>query len=116
MSSLPDLLRAAIFLRDGGCCLYCGATIEEVDLEVDHLVARSRGGSDAPSNLATSCNECNQEKGVVHVEAYILDRRLSGKTHEGILARVRKAQAKPLDMVGALDMLDYLQHLKNTRR
>jgi hypothetical protein len=116
MSNLPDLLRAAVFLRDGGACVYCGAAIEEVDLEVDHLVARARGGQDVHSNLVTSCHECNHDKGVVHVEAYILDRRLSGKPHEGILERVRQAQAKPLDMVGALDMLDYLEHLRNTRR
>lgn len=116
MSNLPDLLRAAVFLRDGGACVYCGASIEDVDLEVDHLVARVRGGLDVPSNLVTSCHDCNHEKGVVHLEAYLLDRRLTGKPWEGILERIRAAQARPLDMVGALDMLDYLEHLRNTRR
>lgn len=115
MSGLPDLLRAAVFLRDEGRCLYCGVSIEDVDLEIDHLVAQSRGGPDDPTNLVTSCGPCNNEKGVVHVEAYLLDRRLTGKTWEGIAERIRQAQAKPLDLVGALDMLDFLEHLRNTR-
>lgn len=42
-------------------CVYCGAT--GVPLEVEHLVPRSRGGSDRVSNLAIACKPCNQDKG-----------------------------------------------------
>ena len=41
-------------------CIYCGAT--DVPLEVEHIVPKSRGGSDRVSNLTISCHKCNQEK------------------------------------------------------
>ena len=42
-------------------CAYCGAT--GVPLEVEHLVPRSRDGSDRVSNLVLACHGCNQRKG-----------------------------------------------------
>jgi 5-methylcytosine-specific restriction endonuclease McrA len=45
----------------GRRCAYCGAA--GVPLEKDHIVPRSRGGSDRVSNLAVSCRRCNLAKG-----------------------------------------------------
>ncbi|MBU2598517.1 MAG: HNH endonuclease [Actinobacteria bacterium] len=42
-------------------CAYCGKT--NVPLEVEHIVPKSRGGSDRISNLTIACNKCNQKKG-----------------------------------------------------
>ncbi|MGI6081755.1 MAG: RNA-guided endonuclease IscB [Limnochordia bacterium] len=42
-------------------CVYCGS--RNVPLEIEHLVPRSRGGSDRVSNLALACTPCNQRKG-----------------------------------------------------
>ena len=42
-------------------CAYCG--IENVPLEIEHIMPRSRGGSDRVSNLTLSCRSCNQAKG-----------------------------------------------------
>src|SRR5262249_11703174 len=42
-------------------CAYCQAT--EGPLEIEHLVPRSRGGSDRISTLALACVPCNQRKG-----------------------------------------------------
>lgn len=50
----------AIRARDGGACVYCGATKY---LSLDHLVARSRGGGGDDSNLVTACRSCNSRKG-----------------------------------------------------
>lgn len=41
-------------------CVYCGA--KNVPLEIEHVVPRSRGGSDRVSNLVTACRPCNQAK------------------------------------------------------
>lgn len=40
-------------------CAYCGS---EENLTIDHIVPRSKGGSDFSKNVVCSCNECNQEK------------------------------------------------------
>jgi len=42
-------------------CAYCGA--KDVPLEVEHIVPRSRHGSDRVSNLTLACEPCNQRKG-----------------------------------------------------
>jgi 5-methylcytosine-specific restriction endonuclease McrA len=42
-------------------CAYCGA--KAVPLQVEHIVPRSRHGSDRISNLTLACEPCNQRKG-----------------------------------------------------
>jgi 5-methylcytosine-specific restriction endonuclease McrA len=47
--------------RDRWTCCSCGRSTREhgVLLEVDHIVPRSKGGSDDPKNLQTLCKKCN---------------------------------------------------------
>ena len=49
-------------------CVYCGK--ENVPLEVEHIVPKSRGGSDRVDNLTISCRDCNREKGNQTVEEF----------------------------------------------
>ena len=42
-------------------CAYCDAT--NLPLEVEHVLAKSNGGSDRVSNLTLACHPCNQHKG-----------------------------------------------------
>ncbi len=41
-------------------CAYCG--VSGVSLQIEHIVPRSRGGSNRISNLALACRSCNQQK------------------------------------------------------
>jgi hypothetical protein len=41
-------------------CVYCGATEE---LQADHLVPRSRGGTDTAYNMVLACPGCNASRG-----------------------------------------------------
>lgn len=59
-------LRFQIFKRDHYRCQLCGVAATDgphVRLEVDHIIPRSRGGTDDPSNLLTMCFGCNRGKG-----------------------------------------------------
>jgi HNH endonuclease len=56
---IPESVRAAVIVRDGGHCRRCGSTR---NLEVDHIVARSRGGSSEEDNLQALCRRCNRRK------------------------------------------------------
>jgi 5-methylcytosine-specific restriction endonuclease McrA len=49
-------------------CAYCDA--ENVPLNIDHIVPRSRGGSHRVSNLTLACIPCNQAKGSMPVEVF----------------------------------------------
>jgi 5-methylcytosine-specific restriction endonuclease McrA len=42
-------------------CAYCGKT--DIPLEIEHIVPKSKGGSNRVSNLTLACTECNRKKG-----------------------------------------------------
>lgn len=48
--------------RDGLNCHYCQKEITAQEAQVDHIVARARGGTDVPSNLVLACPRCNHLK------------------------------------------------------
>lgn len=51
-------LRAHILARDDGLCRVCGRPASEVD----HIVAKSAGGSDDEDNLQAICSACHAKK------------------------------------------------------
>jgi 5-methylcytosine-specific restriction endonuclease McrA len=57
------LTRRNLMLRDQHQCQYCSRRPSLRDLNVDHVVPRSRGGSDSWENLVVSCRACNLKKG-----------------------------------------------------
>lgn len=54
--------RAEVLRRDGYACRYCGAKAPDVQLQIDHVIPTSLGGSDDPSNLVAACKDCNAGK------------------------------------------------------
>ena len=42
-------------------CVYCKA--KNIPIEIDHIVPKSKGGSNRVSNLTLACRPCNQKKG-----------------------------------------------------
>lgn len=56
--TIPKSIRAAVLMRDGNKCRYCGEPAETLD----HLMPYSRGGSKEPSNLVACCRICNSRK------------------------------------------------------
>lgn len=58
LSNKPS--RALIYKRDNNTCQYCGSTRK---LTIDHVVPKSKGGSDDWTNLVVACSSCNTKKG-----------------------------------------------------
>lgn len=52
------LTRKAVFARDGGRCVYCGASATSLD----HVVPKSRGGPHTWDNVVSACGRCNHVK------------------------------------------------------
>jgi 5-methylcytosine-specific restriction endonuclease McrA len=82
-------------------CAYCGRA--NTVFELDHILPRSRGGSNRVSNLALSCHHCNSAKG---------DRTASEFGHPEVQARARQplrdaaaVNATRLALVEALRLL-----------
>jgi len=57
------LTRQNIFMRDKFSCQYCGKKHDRNDLNIDHVIPRSRGGKTTWENVVCSCVRCNTKKG-----------------------------------------------------
>ena len=88
-------LRGFVLARDGARCRYCGA--KGVPLGMDHIVAKSRGGPDAPWNRMPACRACDNEKDDLDLEEWV---RVSPRVpeHRGAAA-VRHARKLAQGMV-----------------
>ncbi|MDD5531108.1 MAG: RNA-guided endonuclease IscB [bacterium] len=53
-------IREYLLEKWGRKCAYCGKT--DIPLEIEHIIPKSRGGSNRVFNLTISCNKCNQKK------------------------------------------------------
>jgi 5-methylcytosine-specific restriction endonuclease McrA len=56
-----DLSRKNILKRDNHRCQYCGK--KTLDITIDHIMPKSRGGIDTWDNLVAACVRCNNRKG-----------------------------------------------------
>lgn len=55
--------RQNIYLRDNLTCQYCGATKQKSELNLDHVIPKSKGGPPTWENIVCSCIKCNLRKG-----------------------------------------------------
>ena len=55
--------KPALYGEQAGDCNGCGVHFPLVNFDVDHIVPRSKGGSDHKSNLQLLCGNCNSRKG-----------------------------------------------------
>ncbi len=57
---IPRAVRLAVFERDGGRCVECGASF---DIQYDHVIPLALGGATTLENLQILCAPCNRAKG-----------------------------------------------------
>ena len=75
-------------------CAYCGIT--NTQLEIEHIVAKSKGGSNRVSNLTLSCTKCNQKKGSKPIEQFL-------KSKPELLKSILRQAKKPLADTAAVN-------------
>jgi 5-methylcytosine-specific restriction endonuclease McrA len=69
-NALTEALRVH---RSASCCFYCGRGGKSVELSVDHVDPKCRGGTDSLHNLVIACVKCNGDKAAQTIEAYAPD-------------------------------------------
>lgn len=66
--------RSEVFERDDHTCVYCRRSPPDVELSVDHVEPRAKGGDNSRGNVVTACTDCNIAKGPHPAWAYLADR------------------------------------------
>jgi len=56
---IPSSVRREVWRRDKGKCVNCG---DRKNLEYDHIIPVSEGGSNTARNIELLCEECNRKK------------------------------------------------------
>lgn len=56
---IPQDVKTAVWQRDGGICVQCGANDY---LEYDHIIPHSKGGANTVDNIQLLCRRCNLAK------------------------------------------------------
>lgn len=59
---VPTLTKEMLLARDRYVCAYCAQRFRFDQLDMEHIVPRSKGGEDSWMNLVTSCKACNNRK------------------------------------------------------
>jgi HNH endonuclease len=58
-------------LQETNCkCYYCGAEINYGNVEMEHVIPKSRGGSNRMLNIVSACKKCNRLKGIKLIEEW----------------------------------------------
>jgi 5-methylcytosine-specific restriction endonuclease McrA len=57
---IPDDVKLFVWQRDRGCCVKCESN---KNLEYDHIIPVSKGGSNTARNIQLLCQNCNRSKG-----------------------------------------------------
>ena len=83
-------------------CFYCGKTVS--DFEVEHMLPKSRGGSNRIDNLTLSCHDCNEKKGTLTAEEFIKQ-----------TLPAKKAAIKLKQLPNEKRLFKYMAHMNATR-
>jgi len=59
---VPPLSRRELYHRDGGLCMYCGCRLSFREMQVEHIIPRSRGGRHEWTNVVAACAADNRRK------------------------------------------------------
>jgi 5-methylcytosine-specific restriction endonuclease McrA len=79
-------------------CAYCDA--KEVPLQIEHIVPKSKGGSNRVSNLTIACGPCNRKKGSILIKDFL-------KKKQGLLDKIKRQLKAPLKDAAAVNATRY---------
>lgn len=120
--SLGPQKRLQVFRRDNYKCIKCGSTS---NLTADHILPRSKGGTNDLNNLRTLCDTCNSEKGNFNptfkerIFSFLLTRREANTLRNEMLsAATSKVQTAKDGLNARIDQIKptIIEHLAKVRK
>jgi 5-methylcytosine-specific restriction endonuclease McrA len=88
-------LREYLLEKWGRRCVYCAK--EHIPLQIEHILARAKGGTNRVSNLTLACEKCNQAKGTQDITVFL-------KKKPEVLKRIQDQVKKPLKDAAAVNV------------
>ena len=96
--------RQTLYSRDRHICAYCGNVYDSRQLTIDHVMPKSRGGTNHWTNCVTACRSCNHRKGSRTPEEFkkhLLYVPYAPTVHEKILLKNRKILSDQMEFLMA---------------
>lgn len=60
--NIPRTVMLRVVRRDNNQCQICGKVLRDTEIEFDHIIPLSKGGSSEENNIQVTCFECNRDK------------------------------------------------------
>ena len=95
-------IRNYLLEKHGRKCFYCEKSVSK--FEVEHMIPKTKGGSNCIDNLTLSCHECNQKKDTLTAEEFIKQ-----------TLPAKKAAAKLKQLPNEKRLFKYMVHMNATR-
>lgn len=65
-------LKSCIFIRDKNRCFYCNKELTYKQSTLDHIIPRSQGGFAEYNNLVLACFRCNNDRGIMPADQFLI--------------------------------------------
>lgn len=60
--NIPRHIILRVARRDNNQCQICGKILKDIEIEYDHIIPISKGGSSEENNIRVTCLDCNRDK------------------------------------------------------
>lgn len=60
--NIPQVVKLKVFRRDNCVCQICGKNVSLDEINYDHIIPWSKGGSSDESNIRVLCESCNKKR------------------------------------------------------
>lgn len=70
---IPRVTQFRVLKRENQICSECSNAVRDTDIEFDHIIPWSKGGSSDESNIRLLCSNCNRKKGNKFEEAHLVN-------------------------------------------
>ena len=94
------IIKPRLYKMQGGVCLGCEKKTDIQHMEIDHIIAKSRGGQNTDDNIQLLCGNCNSvkgDRGMHYLWRIILERRTDEKMREYETKRLKRAKDRQQD-------------------
>jgi len=70
---IPRVTQFRVLKRDNQICRDCGDAVRDQDVEFDHIIPWSKGGSSDEHNVKLLCKTCNRKKGKKFEDQHLVE-------------------------------------------